>query len=62
QRITEPDAVVWQDGSWWLGHLRQHPDYWTQGKDLEDLREHLRDLQADITSGSVPGVGARGDE
>jgi len=53
--IAEPDAVVWEDdGGWWLGYLRQYPDYWTQGKDTEDLREHLLDLQADLTNGLVP--------
>jgi hypothetical protein len=61
QRIVDPDAVVWQSDGSWLGSLREHPDYWTQGEDLEDLREHLRDLNAHITSGRVPGVRAQRD-
>lgn len=53
REITEPDAIVWQEDSGWLGYLRDHPDYWTQGTDLDDLREHLRDLRVEITSGSI---------
>lgn len=48
--------VCWQEGEWWLGYLEQYPDYWTQGETLEDLEEQLRDLQADLTSGGLPGV------
>ena len=60
--ISDPDAIVWQeDGGMWLGHLQRYPDYWTQGEDLEDLREHLRDLHAEITSGGVPGLAVRDD-
>ncbi len=32
------------------------PDYWTQGETLEDLRDHLRDLYADLSDGHVPGI------
>ncbi len=59
REIADPDAVVWQEDGAWLGYLREYPDYCTQGKDLEDLREHLHDLRSEIASGSVPGVGAQ---
>jgi len=48
--------VSWQEGEHWLGYLQEFPDYWTQGDSLDDLREHLKDLYADLTSGQVPGV------
>lgn len=48
--------VYWQDDDVWLGFLQDFPDYWTQGETLEDLKDHLRDLYADLTSGDVPGV------
>lgn len=38
------------DGAW-PGFIRDYPDYWTQGEDLEDLTEHLRDLYRDLTQG-----------
>lgn len=42
--------VVWQEGSEWLGYLQQYPDYWTQGTDLDDVKEHLKDLHADLSN------------
>ena len=32
------------------------PDYWTQGETLDDLKDHLRDLYHDLTSGELPGI------
>jgi hypothetical protein len=48
--------VYWKGDKFWLGYLQDYPDYWTQGETLEDLKEHLKDLYKDITSGQVPGV------
>lgn len=50
------EIVYWEEDGAWLGYLREYPDYWTQGEDLEDLREHLRDLYRDVTSGEIPGI------
>ncbi len=43
------------DGKY-LGFLNDYPDHWTQGEDLEDLREHLRDLYQEFSSGEIPGI------
>jgi len=48
--------VYWQEEDEYLGYFLDYPDYWTQGKTLEDLKEHLRDLYHDLTSGDIPGV------
>ncbi len=40
----------------WLGHWEEFPDYLTQGATLNELRENLRDLWKDLTSGELPGV------
>ena len=48
--------VHWQEEDGWIGYLQDYPDYWTQGETLEDLREHLRDLHRDVTSGELPGI------
>jgi hypothetical protein len=53
--------VYWEEDGTWLGYLEDYPDYWTQGETLDDLKEHLRDLHADLTSGKVPGVRRVGD-
>ena len=48
--------VYWQDGDKWLGYFEDYPDYMTQGDSLEDLRESLKDLFQDLTSGEIPGI------
>jgi predicted RNase H-like HicB family nuclease len=48
--------VHWQDEDMWLGYLEEFPDYVTQGISPDDLREHLRDLYQDLTSGVIPNV------
>jgi hypothetical protein len=48
--------VYWEEDGAWLGYLQEYPDYWTQGKTLDDLKEHLRDLYRDISSGEIPGI------
>jgi predicted RNase H-like HicB family nuclease len=48
--------VVWEEDGAWLGYLQDYPDYWTQGKTLDDLKEHLKDLHRDVMSGRIPGI------
>ncbi len=48
--------TFWQDGDFWLGYLDNYPDYMTQGTSLDDLKEHLLDLYADLSSGAIPNV------
>jgi hypothetical protein len=48
--------LYWEEDGAWLGYLQDFPDYWTQGDTLEDLKEHLRDLHRDLTSGQIPGI------
>lgn len=49
-------VVYWEEDGAWLGYLQDYPDYWTQGDSLDDLQDHLRDLYADITSGTPPSL------
>ena len=48
--------VHWQEYESWLGHLEEFPDYWTQGDDLADLVEQLKDLYLDLSGGHIPGA------
>ncbi len=43
--------VHWQDEGVWLGYFEEYPDYMTQGENLEELQDHLRDLHKDLTAG-----------
>lgn len=48
--------VHWEDDGGYIGYFVDYPDYWTQGTTLDDLKEHLKDLYADLTSGQIPGI------
>lgn len=48
--------VYWEEGGVWIGYLQEYPDYWTQGETLDDLKDHLRDVYQDLTSGEMPGI------
>ncbi len=48
--------IYWEDEGLWLGYLAEYPDYMTQGESLDELKENLKDLYSDLTSGSIPCV------
>ena len=57
QLLVRPPRNFIAEHNWfWIGYLEEFPDYLTQGVTLEDLREHLRDLYKDLSSGEIPSV------
>ena len=54
--VQTTQFVYWEEDGAWLGYLHEYPDYWTQGETLDDLKDHLRDLYADLTSGDLPAL------
>jgi hypothetical protein len=48
-RMSAVKFVFWEEDGAWLGYLQDYPDYWTQGETLDDLKEHLLDLNFDFT-------------
>ena len=54
--MTTKKYVYWQEEEMWLGYLEEYPDYWTQGESPEDLRENLKDIFQELSSGSIPGA------
>ncbi len=48
------EFASWEEEGAWLGYLQEYPDHWTQGETLDDLKEHLRDLCNNLTSGQIP--------
>lgn len=40
----------------YLGYLNDYPDHWTQGENLEDLKENLRDLLDLFGAEEIPGI------
>jgi predicted RNase H-like HicB family nuclease len=39
-----------------LGYLNDYPEHWTQGDNLEDLKEHLLDLYREFSKDDLPGI------
>jgi predicted RNase H-like HicB family nuclease len=48
--------VYWKDGDMWLGYLEEYPDYLSQGETLDELKENLKDIYTELTSGKIPCV------
>lgn len=48
--------LFWRDGDTWLGYLEEYPDYMTQGKTFEDLKDHLRSMYKDLAMDVIPCV------
>ena len=48
--------TYWQDGEMWLGYLEEYPDYMTQGENMEELQENLKDIYQELVSGAIPSV------
>ena len=48
--------VYWQDEGMWLGYLEEYPNYMSQGKTLDELKENLREIVSDLQSGDIPCV------
>jgi hypothetical protein len=48
--------VYWEEDGAFIGHFLDYPDYWTQGATFDDLKGHLLDLYADLTSGKIRGI------
>jgi hypothetical protein len=48
-------AIVYRECEGWLiGHLQQYPEFESQGKNLDELKENLADIYHDISAGLVP--------
>jgi predicted RNase H-like HicB family nuclease len=48
--------IYYQEDEFYIGWLDEFPDYRTQGKTLEELKENLKDIYEELTSGSIPNV------
>ncbi|MGR3303912.1 MAG: type II toxin-antitoxin system HicB family antitoxin [Candidatus Scalindua sp.] len=48
--------VHWQDDEFFIGHFVDYPDYLTQGKSLEELKENFESLYNDLISEKIPYI------
>jgi predicted RNase H-like HicB family nuclease len=48
--------TYYKEDEMWVGWLEEYPDYRTQGESLPELKENLKDIYSELTSGNIPGV------
>ncbi len=48
--------VYYKEDDMWIGWLEEYPDYRTQGETLAELKENLKDIYDELTSGRIPAV------
>jgi predicted RNase H-like HicB family nuclease len=45
--------VYYREDEMWVGWLQEYPDYRTQGTTLDELKENLKDLHQDLSTGKI---------
>jgi hypothetical protein len=53
--------VYYQEDDMWVGWLEEYPDYRSQGRTLDELKENLKDIYGDLNSGKIPYVRKYGE-
>ena len=53
--------VYYQENDLWVGWLDEYPDYRTQGSTLEELKEKLKEIYVELSSGKIPQVRKTGE-
>ena len=48
------NIVYKNEKEWFIGHIQEYPDYESQGKTLDELKENLIEIYHDINNGLVP--------
>jgi predicted RNase H-like HicB family nuclease len=48
--------VYYQEEDMWIGWLEEFPDYRTQGESLDELKENLKDIYEELSSGRISHV------
>lgn len=42
-----------EENGWYVGHIQEYPEYESQGKTLDELKQNILDIYADIKEGLV---------
>ena len=48
--------TYYKEDDMWIGWLEDYPDYRSQGESLSELKENLKDICRELTSGNIPAV------
>lgn len=61
QKLETKKFVYYQENDMWVGWLEEYPDYRTQGTTLNELKENLKDIYSDLSTGEIPNVRKYGE-
>ena len=53
--------VYYQENNNFVGWLEDYPDYRTQGATLDELKENLKDIYEDASTGKIPYIRRYGE-
>ncbi len=59
--MEKASFVYYQEEKFWIGWLEEYPDYRTQGKSLDELKQNLKDIYEDLNAGKIPNARRRGE-
>ena len=48
------NIVYKKEKEWFIGHIQEYPDYESQGKALDELKDNLIEIYNGINNGLVP--------
>ena len=48
--------IYFEDEGMFIGWLEEYPDYRTQGRTLDELKENLLDIYKEVSSGEIPCI------
>ncbi len=48
--------TYWQDEDFFIGYINDFPDYMSQGMSLDELKENLKSLYADLEKEDIPYI------
>jgi predicted RNase H-like HicB family nuclease len=48
--------IYYREDDMWIGYLEEFPDYRSQGETLDELKENLKEIYQELTSGRVQNV------
>jgi len=53
-KFVKTNIVYREEKGWFVGHIQEYPDYESQGKTLQELKDNLIEIYEDIRNGLVP--------
>lgn len=59
--MTTAKFTYYQVDDVWIGWLEEYPDYQTQGYSFDELKENLKDIYDEVTSGRIPNIRKQGE-